>query len=310
MITFITGTPGTGKTLNAVKRYIIPALKAGRLVYTNVPLSIVHLSIFLKEFDEFTISNLIKPYEKYTYKEAKANSLLVIDEAQNFYNNRDFKEKDNKDFIEFLTGHRHYGIDVLILTQHYEQVDLGIRRNCETCIVLKSLRNVGFASQIKAEFYGNALDLNRKPIASQRWSVDSSYYSLYKSYASETITEVKKPAFNVFLRSPFIWLAFIVLTIVTCNGVKGKYNFLISGSKENNILIGGQGGTPPPAVPPNNNAQQNKFENFSIGEYKEYYCGDKFYVWRLDGRIDTFLPKDVPPGYCPHIGYNKKSEVK
>jgi len=309
MITFITGTPGTGKTLNAVKRYIIPALKAGRLVYTNVPLSVLHISIFLKEFDEFTISNLIKPYEKYTYKEAKANSLLVIDEAQNFYNNRDFKEKDNKDFIEFLTGHRHYGIDVLILTQHYEQVDLGIRRNCETCIVLKSLRNIGFASQIKAEFYGNALDLNRKPIASQRWSVDSAYYSLYKSYANETVTETKKLSFNVFLRSPIIYFMLIVVSVVIYNGVKGKYGFLI-GSKENNILRGVQGGTPPPAAPPSKNPQQSKFENFNIGEYKEYYCGDKFYVLRLDGTIDTFQPKDVPPGYCPHIGYNKKNEVK
>jgi len=310
MVTFITGTPGTGKTLNAVKRYIIPALRAGRLVYTNVPLSVLHISIFLKEFDEFTISNLIKPYEKYTYKQAKANSLLVIDEAQNFYNNRDFKDKDNKDFLEFLTGHRHYGIDVLILTQHYEQVDLGIRRNCETCIVLKSLRNVGFASQIKAEFYGNALDLNRKPIASQRWSVDSSYYSLYKSYANEAVTETKKLSFNVFLRSPLIYFMLIVVSIVVYNGVKGKYSFITDSGDKNNILRGVQGGTPPPAVPPNNNSQQNKFDGFDLGEYKEYYCGDKFYVWRLDGKIDSYLPKDIPPNYCPHVGFNKKSEVK
>ncbi|WP_277869797.1 zonular occludens toxin domain-containing protein, partial [Vibrio sp. 10N.261.52.A1] len=40
MITLIYGRPGTGKTYEAVKYHILPNLKLGNKVFTNIPINV------------------------------------------------------------------------------------------------------------------------------------------------------------------------------------------------------------------------------------------------------------------------------
>lgn len=61
----------------------------------------------------------------------KNGSLLIIDEAQLKYNCRDYSNKQrlevDKKILEYLTMCRHYGIDVLFITQSLTRLDVQIR---------------------------------------------------------------------------------------------------------------------------------------------------------------------------------------
>jgi len=52
------------------------------------------------------------------------------------------------------------------------------------------------------------------------------------------------------------------------------------------------------------------FSKFKLGEYEEYYCGDKFYVLRPGGKVDTLEPKSIPPAYCPTINFTFKRRTQ
>lgn len=67
---------------------------------------------------------------KYSLCAFDERALLVIDEAGLEYNNRDFKSF-KRCSLEFFKLHRHYGVEVVIFSQTYNDMDLKIR-GCQT----------------------------------------------------------------------------------------------------------------------------------------------------------------------------------
>jgi zona occludens toxin len=109
-IILISGLPGSGKTLSAIKRFLIPAIKEGREIYANIEgVNRLGLSLFTEVPFERVEKKLIayelqtereiisnQPLEPFKFSTKRmleginANSLVVIDEAQTIWNNRDF----------------------------------------------------------------------------------------------------------------------------------------------------------------------------------------------------------------------------
>jgi hypothetical protein len=52
--------------------------------------------------------------------------------------------------------------------------------------------------------------------------------------------------------------------------------------------------------------KEKDFSKFDLGDYEEYYCGDKFYVLRPGNVVETLEPSSIPPSYCPKINYTHK----
>lgn len=143
MINGIAGKPGGGKSYEAVKNHVIPALKNGRMVVTNLPLQIEHFVAVLGEQVRELI--VLVEYNFHDYGSAKPFSkvedwlkhqgwkndngqgvLFVVDEAHLSLPNG----KGSADFtkvLEFLSMHRHYGFDVLLITQNFKKVHRDIR---------------------------------------------------------------------------------------------------------------------------------------------------------------------------------------
>ena len=131
-------------------------MRAGVPIYHNIEgLDSIRLSV-IAEMDAFTCENLINGFvddngeintteavRLFYEKIPKKQALLVIDEAQNYFSARDFKEKFSSDLIPYLSRHRHYGHTVVWITQQREAVDITFRRQTQYMYRLERLENFG-----------------------------------------------------------------------------------------------------------------------------------------------------------------------
>tara|TARA_Y100000588_G_scaffold378235_1_gene458428 strand:+ start:1993 stop:3024 length:1032 start_codon:yes stop_codon:yes gene_type:complete len=104
MITLIYGRPGTGKTYEAVKYHILPNLKLGNKVFTNIPINVSSEYLTVNETPEiFDIVRLIDSSD--------VELTFVLDEFQ-------FLLKEDEDaWFQLLAQHRKFRTDFFIITQ-------------------------------------------------------------------------------------------------------------------------------------------------------------------------------------------------
>jgi len=191
-VQILTGVPGTGKTLYGIQKYIIPELKRGNKVYSNIDgLYLPRISILF----DIDIVNLercfvsLKKPERF-WEELDKNAMCVLDESQNIFNNRDWQNENNKDCIAYLMKHRHYGHQVILICPTVEALDAGIRRVCEFTYKHKSFSMLGQKKTVKCAVFTQA-NLGVEPLKTFTWHHDTRIYDCYKSYFDEGTTEVK-----------------------------------------------------------------------------------------------------------------------
>ena len=156
------------------------------------------------------------------------NSLVIIDEIQNYYSNRDFATNYSKTAIDFVTKNRHYGWTLWWLSQSVESVDVTFRRNTEQVYFLERLENYGrkYAASVKKyEGWLSGNKTNIEPFAKNTFSYDKRYFMTYKSYEDGCIKE-KRYTTNVFLAHKgftfmmVLLLIFIIIIIARGNPTK------------------------------------------------------------------------------------------
>jgi len=121
------GNIGSGKTYHAITQYLLPAVLDRRRVWTNieginlreishvtgVPLCEINIKV-VPDKDAWE-RKLRLPEKDLKYRSIRnlAASLVIIDEAQLIWYNRDY-EKTSKEFVFFLTKSRHIDCDVVL----------------------------------------------------------------------------------------------------------------------------------------------------------------------------------------------------
>lgn len=242
MIYAVCGTPGSFKSCYAVEKFVLPALKAGRAVYTNIeglnPLYIATyydldpikvdslLNILGRVWDDDGTCHEDRDLIRKFYEDLPLNALVIIDEAQNYFSSRDFKESFSNKLIPWITKHRHLGNDVVWITQVLESVDISFRRNTHLTYALRRAENLGLKNSSFVYTFDRA-DTERKHLTRSMYRPDPTIFKLYSSYQSGEVVE-KRKSYNVLLRSPFLWLAMIVFCYTAY--------LLISGSFSRNVL--------------------------------------------------------------------------
>lgn len=215
----ITGIPGTGKTLLGLE-WIVKALRDGRRVYTNIEgldpnrlagvfeLDPIKVNLLLTVWDSSDAS-FIRQFQNHI----ENNSLVVLDEVQNYFGSRDWDTKEAKDLIPWITKHRHLGVDILFLTQTLDSVDITFRRLVALTYALKRLENLGLKSRTMIYIFDRA-NIDRAPLGRQLFKIDPKYFIVYKSYDADNVKETRKSA-NPILRSPMLWF----LILLSCVGM-------------------------------------------------------------------------------------------
>lgn len=138
LIILFDGVPGSGKTYDAVAK-ILDNLKMGRRVYTNIegmddPVcqETIKASLDLSD-SEFKERFVWLPEEKMKvfWEIVEHGSLIVVDEVHLLWDNRSWSTESNRQFTRWCSTHRHYGFDLVLLTQSLEKLDSHVRSSLQ-----------------------------------------------------------------------------------------------------------------------------------------------------------------------------------
>lgn len=209
MIFLIAGRPKSGKTFEAVKYHIIPAVKAGRKVITNVTLDIEH---FVNVFGEHVRDLIVIVDFRYNDYGAKSGAqfyfskpehymdewrnekgqgpLYVVDEAQFPMG----KGRTTQELKDFYTMHGHYGIDILLMSQQPRQIDLDVLGLIE--IVYRTIKRTALGSdktytkKVQDGWRGEVVNTEAR-------SYEKSIFPFYKAHSQSAKSVIEAAAADV-----------------------------------------------------------------------------------------------------------------
>ena len=237
------GIPGSGKSYSAVQKDIVPALKRGRLVVTNIPMNRKPLERVIGKSTEGILEVLENEWEtsvnpktgKQVQTEVRAFSrqrhwqqfecwenddveykgegpLYVVDECHEVIHRDEMGVDELKDLADWFAVHRKKGIDIVLVTQAGAELPPGFRRRWESRYRYKQLGAVGLKSFfVEAMFHGD----DTKTVLKTRYGrYDKSVFALYRSMDDGRMSTAGTSIQSLF-RSPvfMLVLAFITYSI-------------------------------------------------------------------------------------------------
>src|SRR5579883_1728685 len=211
MLVYNEGVPGSGKSYDALKSHIIPALQKGRKVYVRLngaeeqskrDALANYLGMSRDQLDELYIHVPTNDVTDFFRAEQTAgewmppekfqNALVVIDEAHQFYvgGTRDPLPQAVEEFFAMA---RHRGIDVLLMSQFYKRIHTALRYRIErktTFQKLSALGKLGESRYVATNWQTVAPDRYEKT-GSETLSYDPKIFPCYRGVTSaEVQTEV------------------------------------------------------------------------------------------------------------------------
>ena len=215
MFVLLTGVPGSGKTYYAVYQIWLKMIKKKDYLccFTNIGGFNFGISESIKEIKQFDsdIKNHLSHAHKlflsgksddeineYLSSHNLTNCLIVIDEAQIYF------DKEDKDLVFWLTYHRHFFQDIILITQNILLIHYKYRKIAEFFIKAKQ-RSLSFSKSFTYSFFVDEDFKERVDVV--KLPMKKEVFSLYRSGDS-----VKS---KNFLRFWFIILSvFFVLLLV------------------------------------------------------------------------------------------------
>ena len=187
MLSLFSGTPGSGKSYHATE-WIDFYLKRGRNVICTYPFKCNN-----KHFGEFQYINIFDlsvdflinyalQHHNFTADPNKFQTLIIIDEAHIKFNTRGFDLKERVKWLEFLSVHRHYYYDILLITQNDRSRDRQVRGLIEVEYKHRNLKCFGG----KGKFL--MILLRKKFVAVRYWyplqeKIDARFFNINKRVA-------------------------------------------------------------------------------------------------------------------------------
>lgn len=227
-ITLITAVPGAGKTLRSIYEGIELA-KDGRKVFFYGVDGINCDKI--KELFDVDTYKLDDDWTLEKWKQLPEKSVLIVDEAHKFLPVR--QPGKPPQWIQDLTEIRHFGIQLILITQDPRNIDAFVRRLVGEHLHLS--RKAGFAGAMVRTFQGcveNTDDYTQRQSSTQSpWLYDKKLYDVYKS-ASLHVIKPKLPKKMVFAFSALIFLIFLIPFLIY------KFKDTMFGEKEPEVKEG------------------------------------------------------------------------
>ena len=239
MIIGFAGTPGSGKSYEAIKK-ILDNLKLLRKVYTNIDglqdPEKREMIKFYTGLDDFELqTNLIHftDEEMQTFwDKVDEGALIVIDEVHRLFSNRDWNTTTNRRFTDWASTHRHYGYDVVLITQDMEKVDKHARSLLEWTYFFRKINQFGGLVKKKYSCFAYSGDDSKgKPITTTTRTYDPKVFACYSSYGSKVAKELGIMKHANILKQPVFYAIPIALIAVLYFGFRSYETGGILGHK-------------------------------------------------------------------------------
>lgn len=247
MLIFNEGVPGAGKTYDAVVEHILPSLRKGRRVlarvnglnheaiaaYLELPLDKVQS--LLEHVPSAKVRERFRAVRdesgEFVMPDEFRNALIVIDEVHEFYVSG--RERLPDDVEQFFAIQRHYGMDVVLITQWYKRMHSALRARIERKNVFQKLTAVGMETKYRVSFWQTLAPDKYEKIGGQTRKYDPAIFPLYKGVAdSDVQTEVYKGGARTVWAS--VGLYFAVAGVMLAIGVFVLAKFFTGNTKMDN----------------------------------------------------------------------------
>lgn len=264
MIQGIEGIPGSGKSYEAVTFHILPALRRGRKVITNLPLNTDQIFAVNPDYlnlleirrfpqriygdwdadaagrgeyafvvrgngqseappEDATVFGTVWDYYD-TWRDAEGKgALFVIDECHVALP----KLGTDKQVIQWFKLSRHFGIDVVLLTQNFRDISSSIASLMAVLIRLRKADILGKSGYIRKVYGGFRGAL----IETQQREYKSEFFYFYKSHTQggevkeASLTDVT-PFLVKFNRFKWLWLGLGSIFVIWAFAPKKDQNIL------------------------------------------------------------------------------------
>lgn len=216
------GMPGSGKSYDVVANQIMPALKAGRRVVTNIPL---HMDVVRQVVPDAIVDEL--PIEKIQgdppvlWEYALPGCVLIIDECWRLWPAGLKADKVPEPFKKLLAEHRHMvdaennAMQIVLVTQDLSQIAMFARQLVEQTFAHTKLSHVGASGSYRVDVYQGPRTGANLPREQRIREILGRYdKSVFKLYQSHTMSESGKaganeksmdPRGNIW-RRPMLWI--------------------------------------------------------------------------------------------------------
>lgn len=188
------GLPGAGKTITAVQAVILPALRSGRHVVTNVAMhwdAVAALGL-PGTLDELPLDAIIGDSGR-IFEFVKKGTVLVLDEVWKLWPNGVKANNVAAEFKSLLTEHRHMvddlgnGVQIVLVTQDLASIGAFARQLVEITYRITKLGHVGLPSKFRTDVYKGCVTGQSPPERAKLNTFVSGYEKqVFKLYRSHT----------------------------------------------------------------------------------------------------------------------------
>lgn len=188
MLIFHEGLPRSGKSYAACKDHIVPALLAQRKVFAYID-GLDHVrfaevtQLPLERIQELLIQ-IHADQVKEIYKHVEKDSLVVLDELQDFFPSQ--RQPLTEQMTRFITQHGHEGLDILCMGQDLRDCHAVWKRRVQRKITFCKLTAVGMENKYKWEAHEAKGGERFEKISTGIETYDKKYFGLYKSHTPGT----------------------------------------------------------------------------------------------------------------------------
>lgn len=192
-----TGLPGSGKSYSVVEHQILPAIKSGRKVVTNVALRFDLLRVEFPgvELVEFPTPKVAAdPASIYDY--VTPGSVLVLDEVWRIFPAGLKANHVPEPFRKLLAEHRHMvdaagnTCQIVLVTQDLAQISAFARQLVEQTFRSVKLSSVGMQKQYRVDVYNGAATGPNPPENARIRQIFGQFKSdVWKYYRTHTLAE-------------------------------------------------------------------------------------------------------------------------
>ncbi|CAB3659306.1 zonular occludens toxin domain-containing protein [Trinickia soli] len=208
-ITLVTGVPGSGKTLWAVSS-LLKEVKAGRRVVAN---GIKDLAIDHELWDD----EMVRRWHECCLP----NDVIVIDEVQRIWPPVSSSVKPTDD-VEKLHVHRHYGVDIVVITQHPNRMNKTVRDLVGRHVHVRRLFG-GSRAMIYEWDSAHNPNSGFRDAVKHMWPYPKKVFELYTS--AELHTKPKAVIPKALFVMPVALVVAIVLAVKGFRSVAGGFGF-------------------------------------------------------------------------------------